>query len=592
MHKKKQRSNIKKILIIFFILALITAIIIASLLFVTYQKLPDVSILKNNEYKPLIHIYDQNTRLIKSYGTENSNYVVYAELPGYLVDAVISIEDKKFFNHFGIDFYALPRALVNNIKSGYYAQGASTITQQLAKLYFLSPEKTLKRKIKEMLLAYKLEQNFTKKEILELYLNKAYFGSGNYGIYSAALDYFAKDISQISLHESALLAGLLKAPTKFSPKNNPELSVKRTNLVLEVMLKNNLISEEEYVISQYQDNAWDANLSNTDNYKYYLNYILDDVEETQIFPFNIHINTQFDAKLTKIIDNIINQYQQNYLALQNTQIGVIAMSYNGALKAMIGGYNYKKSQYNRSVNAKRQSGSAFKIFTYIEAFKNGYASNDKIIDEEITINNWQPKNYDGKYRGAITLREAFVLSVNSVAAKLANEVGLENIIAGAKKLGINSPIPKLPSIALGTNEVTLLEMVTAYAVIANGGYKVMPYAIENITDNYNNILYQPDLSNEKILDKKTVKQITNLLHGVVIWGTGKNAHIQNMTVKGKTGTSQNYRDAWFIGFTDDLVMGIWLGNDDNKPLANISGGGYPAKLFAEILTKYYQDKTD
>jgi penicillin-binding protein 1A len=588
MNKKSKNKTKLKFIYFFCIFCLISLSLLSILLTTIYYRLPDVSTIKNVEYKPLIHVYDNNSELLKTYGTENNNYIIYEELPGYLVDAVLAIEDRKFFNHIGIDFMALPRAFITNIISGYYAQGASTITQQLAKLYFLSPEKTLKRKITEMLLALKLERYYSKKEILELYLNKAYFGSGNYGVHAASFDYFGKNVEEISLHEAALLAGLLKAPTRFSPKNNPELSAKRTNLVLEVMLKNNFISEEEYVVSLYQDNAWDGSLSNTDNYKYYLNYILDNIEETQIFPFNININTSFDPKLTKIIDQKINQYYKSETKLKNTQIAVIAMSYDGAIKAMFGGYNYKKSQYNRSVHAKRQPGSAFKIFTYIEAFKYGYDSDDKIMDEEIIIDNWQPKNYDGKYRGEITLREAFVRSINSVAARLADEVGIANIINNAKSLGINSTIPNYPSIALGTNEVTLLEMVSSYTAIANGGYQIKPYAINNITDNYNNILYQTEYYKEKILNKKIAKKISNLLHGVVIWGTGKNAQINGITVSGKTGTSQDYRDAWFIGYTEDLVLGIWLGNDQNKPLENISGGSYPALLFADILYQYYK----
>jgi penicillin-binding protein 1A len=591
MNKKTKTWTKTKILKFLLIFCLALSLLLIALLSFIYYKLPDVTILRKNEYKPLIHIKGNNNELIKTYGTEDNNYIIYEELPGYLVDAVLAIEDKKFFSHYGIDFFALPRAVIYNLKSGYYAQGASTITQQLAKLYFLTPEKTIKRKITEMLLAFKLEKNFSKKEIFELYLNKAYFGSGNYGIYAAAFDYFNKNITEISLHEAALLAGLLKAPSKYSPKNNPELSAERTNLVLEIMLKNKFISEEEFVISLYQDNAWDGNLSNTDNYKYYLNYILDNVEETQIFPFNININTTYDTKLTKIIDKIISKYYKNIAALNNTQIAIIAMSHNGEIKAMFGGYNYKKSQYNRSIYAKRQPGSAFKIFTYLEAFEQGYNSDDQMIDEEITIDNWQPKNYDSKYRGKVTLREAFARSINSVAAKLANEIGTKNIINRAKSLGITSQIKDLPSIALGTSEVSLIEMVNAYSIIANGGYYITPYAIKNITDNYNNILYQNKQKRERIISKKAVKKIANLLHGVVIWGTGKNAQIINKTVKGKTGTSQNYRDAWFIGFTDDLVLGIWTGNDKNQPLENISGGGYPAIIFSEILTKYYQTES-
>jgi len=442
-----------------------------------------------------------------------------------------------------------------------------------------------------MLLAIKLERYFSKEEILELYLNKAYLGSGNYGINSAAQDYFSKKINQLNIHEAALLAGLLKAPSKFSPKTNPSLSEERTNIVLSAMVEAGFISEEEYVISQYQDNAFNANFAKNDNFKYFTDYAIKiAADKIEIFPFDVKLHTSFDKRINEIANNVIsNYYKKHSERLNDTQISVIIMRNDGAILTMLGGKNYKESQFNRAVYAKRQPGSAFKIFPYIVALDNGYKADYKIIDEEIEIEGWIPKNYDSIYRGEITLREAFVRSVNSVAAKLTYELGIDKVINMANKIGIDSEIPNLPSIALGSNEVNLLEMVKSYAVIANGGYAVEPYLLYKVSDNFGNIFYEYiDDKNDKIIKKRTIEEIKNLLNGVVIWGTGKNAYNSEIDLWGKTGTSQNYRDAWFIGFSRDLTIGIWIGNDANKPLNNITGGGFPALIFGEIMEKIYK----
>ena len=566
-------------------------IIFVTYIAYNYAKLPDVVTIRNKNFQSLIHIQDNQEDLIKTIGNQDSNYIIYDDLPNHLINAVLAIEDRKFFNHFGIDFFSIIRAVIKNIKSARYAEGASTITQQLAKLYFLSSKKTLKRKFTEILLAIKLERYFSKEEILELYLNKAYFGSGNYGINSAAQDYFSKKINQLNIHEAALLAGLLKAPSKFSPKTNPLLSEERTNIVLSAMVEAGFISEEEYVISQYQDNAFDANFSKNDNFKYFTDYALKiAADKIEIFPFDVKLHTSFDKRINEIANNVISNYYKKYSErLNDTQISVIIMRNDGAILTMLGGKNYKESQFNRAIYAKRQPGSSFKIFPYIVALDNGYKADYKIIDEEIEIEGWIPKNYDSIYRGEITLREAFVRSVNSVAAKLTYELGIAKVINMAHKIGIESEIPNLPSIALGSNEVNLLEMVKSYAVIANGGYAVKPYLLYKVSDNFGNIFYEYiDDKNDKIIKKRTIEEIKNLLNGVVIWGTGKNAYNSEIDLWGKTGTSQNYRDAWFIGFSRDVTIGIWIGNDANKPLNNITGGAFPALIFGEIMEKIYK----
>ena len=570
---------------------MIIAIITFLILFILYQNSPDVTKLKHRSPQPLIHLFDNKNHLFKTFGDYQSNYITYGYFPKHLVDAVISIEDKRFFSHYGIDFLSLPRAIIKNLIAGRYAQGASSISQQLAKMLFLTPEKTLSRKVKEMLLAIKIEKNFSKHQILEMYLNKAYFGSGNNGIISAAKDYFDKEVSEISLNEAALLAGLLKAPSKYSPKINTKLSQKRTAIVLEQMLKNKYITEEELVIAQYQDNAWNKNFTNTDNYKYFTDWVRSDIDEySAIFPFNLKIKTTLDGRINKIADQVISQFYQKTPTLKNTQISFIAMQLDGAILSMIGGANYKKSQFNSAVYGKRQSGSAFKLFVYLEALKQGYTNSDKVVDRPINIDGWEPKNYNNKYHGEMTIREAFVRSINSVAASLAKEIGIKNIVNLAHNMGIKAQIPNLPSISLGTSELSLLELTTAYAVVANGGYKVKPYNIVAIKDDYDNNLFlqKNEATPEQILDSDVISDMSNLLHGVVVWGTGKAANVPELYIRGKTGTSQNYRDAWFIGFTEDLVIGIWIGSDNkNKDTKKISGGSYPAQIFQEIITRIY-----
>jgi penicillin-binding protein 1A len=588
--ENKHRKLSFKLYLIIFILLFPLAISFSYIAY-NYAQLPDVASIRNKNFQSLIHIKDNKGELIRIIGNQDSNYIIYDDLPIHLINAVIAIEDRRFFSHSGVDFLAIVRASLKNIKSVRYAEGASTITQQLAKLYFLSSDKTLKRKFTEIILAIKLEQYFSKEEILELYLNKAYFGSGNYGINSASQDYFAKKINELNLHEAALLAGLLKAPSKFSPKINPQLSEDRTNIVLSAMIEAGYITEEDYIISQYQDNAFDTQFSQGDYDKYYTDYALKlAAEQIKILPFDVKLHTSFDSRINKIVDKIIsNYYKKNNHLLGDTQISLVIMQNNGAILSMVGGKSYKNSQYNRAIYAKRQPGSSFKIFPYLVALEKGYKPDYRIIDEEIEIEGWIPKNYDEVYRGEITLREAFVRSVNSVAAKLTYELGTDNVIDMAYKVGISSDIPNLPSIALGSNEVNLLEMVKSYAVIANGGYAVEPYIITKISDDFDNIFYEyEDNHNQKILKNKTIAEISNLLNGVIIWGTGKNSFIEDIDLWGKTGTSQNYRDAWFIGFSRDFTLGIWIGNDNNKPLNNITGGGFPALIFRDIMQEIYK----
>ena len=439
------------------------------------------------------------------------------------------------------------------------------------------------------MLAIKIERVFSKEDILELYLNKAYFGSGNYGVAEASRSYFSKSIEEIDLNESALLAGLLKAPSKYSPKVNKDLSYKRTQIVLGNMIKYGFITEEEFVISEYEDKIWDKKISNRDNQKYFTDYIAKIYNDNYAFyPSNLKIRTSFNSRINNIVDENITEFYQKHKVLKDTDIAVVVLNKQGAILSMIGGYNYKKSQFNNAIYGKRQAGSAFKLFVYLEALKQGYKPKKKVVDEEVEIEGWTPQNYSGTYRGKMTLREAFVRSVNSVAAQIGYEVGLENIVNLAHEMGIEENIKPLPAITLGAVEVSPLELTTSYGVILNDGYRVENYAIEYIKDKYGNKIYEKEIFKEKILKKKIVKRMSDLLHGVVVWGTGRNANVAGLHIRGKTGTSQNYRDAWFIGMTEDLVICVWIGKKNDDDDLRVTGGSYPAKIFKGIVEGVYK----
>ncbi len=578
----------RKILVLLIISCFLLLLMGAILFGIYYSKLPDVTELRNKHTQAVNIILDSDDQLLEAKANQDTDYIIFEQLPKYLVAALLAVEDQRFFQHQGVDFLAIPRAAFKNLQKGAYVQGASSITQQLAKLYFLTPEKSFKRKFVEMLLAFKIEYHFTKQEIIELYLNKAYFGSGYYGIAQAARGYFAKSVEQLDIQEAALLVGLLKAPSRFSPKANPDLAKARTEFVLQNMLKHQLIDETDLMIAAYSDNAWHQKFNESNNQGYYLDLVAEEAkEQAEIFPFNVKLHTGYDQRLNQFAESEILELFNTDVIPDDTQIALLAMRYDGRIAAVIGGRNYKESQFNRAFYAKRQPGSLFKLFTYLTALQQGHDIAEAWLDEPITIDDWQPKNYEEKYHGQITLREAFVRSVNSVAVKLALAVTIPEIIKTAQKIGIANQLPNMPSLALGTGEVTLLEMVKSYAVIANGGYQVEPHLIHQISDDYANALYNFTPPHRRVVGKQYVNDLQQLLRGVVVWGTGKNAEIPGLEIRGKTGTSQNSRDAWFVGFSHDLVLGIWLGHDENQEIGEVTGGSVPALLFREIMQQYY-----
>lgn len=547
------------------------------------KDLPNLDNLDKKNSGRVIEVLYSNGNKIKTFGDIDNDSVEFYELPQHLIDAVISIEDRKFFDHGGIDFTSIIRALYINHQRGYVAQGASTITQQLAKLLFLSSHKTIKRKVQEALLALQIERRFSKEKILTMYLNRAYFGSGNYGVKKAARSYFNKDVSNINLNEAAILAAILKAPSRLSPKKNPKLAEERANFVLKNMIKYDYLNENH--ISQIADvpnykvdslqRLYFADIAKR-NFKYYLptNWQRDDL---------VVITTSLDEDMQKIVSRQLQIFlSENHDKVKQSQVAAIVMDYEGRVKSLIGGKDYQDSQFNRAFDARRQAGSLFKTFVYLTAFEQGMAQDDIIKDEKITFSDWLPNNYNGKYYGDVDLKTAFAKSLNSVSIQLANKVSLNKVIDLLQKFGLKAQKDDGLTVALGSTSVSLYELVSSYAIIANGGNFIMPSYIEAISSN-NDILYQrygSDLG--PIIDENSWQMIDSLLLEVVNNGTGKNAAVKN-NIRGKTGTSQKFRDAWFIGYDDKHIVGVWIGNDDYSPTEKISGSTLPAILFSQII---------
>jgi len=569
------------------ILGVLVAIGFAAFFAYYYQDIPDIKSLEIVSDKQVVRVNFSNDERITTFGDLYNDQVKFYELPQNLVNAVLATEDRKFFNHFGIDIVAIIRASYVNHKAGRIVQGASTITQQLAKLLFLKPEKTFKRKIQEVILAFKLEKRFTKEQIFTAYLNHAYFGSGNYGVLAAAKFYFHKEVAKLDLHESAMLAGLLKAPSKLSPKNSQDSSESRTNAVLSKMIDAGFLNEKN-LSELNSDISYQTTRSQSLYFADFVNgqfadFITKKDNEKKI----ISVTTTLNQKVQNILEDVANQFvDANEKKLNAAQISVIIMDKNGAVLGMTGGKDYQKSQYNRAMFAKRQAGSAFKTFVYLTAFEKGYKPEDVFEDKKINIGAWLPDNYDGKYFGKTTLKNAFANSLNSISIQLAQKIDRKDIAKIANKLGITSAINKNDlTIALGTTELTLYELTSAYTSIANEGRPIIPYVISDIKDENGDLLYTRESSGFKsVLSDDSKKYIKEVLRAVVENGTGKKANVAP-DIFGKTGTSQNFHDAWFIGFNDNYVIGVWIGNDDNSATNKITGGSLPAELFAEIIKK-------
>ena len=550
--------------------------------------LPETESIKISR-QPSITFLDKQGRIIASYGDIYGQSIQYGDLPKNLINAVIVTEDKRFFFHPGVDLKGIARAAYVNLKARRIIQGGSTITQQLAKNLFLTPERSFTRKLHELILSFWLEMRFSKEQLLSIYLNRVYLGSGTYGVQAASEKYFNKKVEELNLYECALIASLLKAPSKYNPISNQKLSRERTAKVLENMRRNNLISKKKVDAAKLSNKEYDKFTSAPKSTRYFIDWLLPRVK-SYLGEINedLIVRTTLDVKLQEIAESSVNSITSKYTSAD--QSALVALDLKGGVMAMVGGRDYGDTQFNRATQAQRQPGSAFKLFVYLAGLKEGYGPKDEIIDSEININGWSPKNYKKEYLGEISLVDAFSKSINTVAVKLSENIGRENVIKMARSLGISSPILNSPSLALGTSEVNLLELTAAYDVLANKGNGVLVHGIRSIENTEGKTLFiRKGNGPGKVLDTGLVSTMTRMMENTIEVGTGKNAKL-NRPAAGKTGTSQSLRDAWFIGFTSDLVVGVWFGNDDDSPMKNITGGTAPAILWSDFMKKAHLGK--
>jgi penicillin-binding protein 1A len=552
--------------------------------------LPPTSEWKVPQRPPNVRIVAADGTLMANRGDTGGEAVRLEQLPPYLPQAVIAIEDRRFRSHFGLDPLGLARAVFTNVTSGRLVQGGSTLTQQLAKNLFLEPDRTLKRKVQEAVLAIWLEASYSKDEILEMYLNRVYFGAGAYGVDGAARRYFGKSARLVSIAEAATLAGLLKAPSRYAPTRNPDLAAERAATVLGAM------AEEGYLTEREATDAIAAPMRVvTHHTSASENYVADWVMErlpgyVGAVDTDIIVDTTIDLGLQIIAEDALRRALDEEGAKRGVGQGaVVTLDGSGAVKALVGGRDYSRSQFNRAVNARRQPGSAFKPFVYLAALERGLTPGTVRQDAPVRIGKWAPQNYSKSYRGPVTLTEALSLSLNTVAARLANEVGPKAIIRTARKLGISSPLASNLSISLGTSEVTPLEIAAAYVPFSNGGHAVVPHVIRSIRTMDGKLLYaRKGDGGGRVIDHRTLSDMNMMMGETLMTGTGKAAHLGGRPAGGKTGTSQDFRDGWFIGYTGTMTTAVWLGNDDNSPTKRATGGSLPAKVWKEVMTAGHQ----
>lgn len=542
---------------------------------------------------PNVQILAATGELLANRGDMGGAAISINELPPYVANAFIAIEDRRFRDHHGIDPIGLARAVFTNLTAGRLEQGGSTLTQQLAKNLFLTPERNLERKVQEAILALWLERQYSKDQILELYLNRVYFGAGAYGIEAAARRYFDKPARALTLAEAAMLAGLVKAPSRLSPTRNPEQAQARARLVLEAMVDTGAISAKDMKLARAMP-AEPSSASETSSVNYAADWIMDLLDDhIGAYDRDIVVETTLDPIAQAAAERALTAgLDASGAKFGVSQGALIALSPDGAVLAMVGGRAYQKSQFNRAVDARRQPGSAFKPFVYLAALEHGLTPDTIREDGPISVKGWSPENYSREYRGPVTLTTALALSLNTVAVKLGLEVGPKAVVAAAQRLGIASPLAPNPSLALGTSEVTPIEITAAYAVFANGGAAVTPYAVTRIKTAKGKVLFRREApAAPLVVDPERVGMINAMMRETLTIGTARKAELPGWPAAGKTGTSQDFRDAWFIGYTSRVVAGVWLGNDDGAPTKRATGGGLPVEIWSTFMRAVHQGQT-
>lgn len=552
--------------------------------------LPDLDDALAQTRKPTITVLDRRGQVLHRAGDLVGLPVALKELPDALSQAVLATEDRRFYDHFGIDFIGLGRATVRNLSEGRIVQGGSTITQQLAKNLFLTPARTLKRKVQEVLLALWLEHRFSKDQILTLYLNRVYLGAGTYGVDAAARRYYGTPASGLSAYQSAVIAGLLKAPSRFNPKASPRRAHARAQTVLANMVAAGFLTEAQAAAAGTRKDVVVAKASRTLSGRYFVDWVLDRVPGfVPRHDRDLIIQTTLDAALQRRAEaDIEATLKASGAPLGISEGALVTLAPDGAIRALVGGRSYARSQFNRVTQALRQPGSAFKPIVYLAALENGFTPDSRVDDAPISIAGWEPGNFSGRFEGPVSLERALSKSINTVAVRLAQQVGPKRVAATARRLGITQPLPEDASLALGTGEVSLLDLTAAYGPFANGGAAAWPHGVREIRDTAGTVLYRrhgSDLGN--VVDPRPLADLNRMMASVVETGTAKAARL-GRPAGGKTGTSQNFRDAWFVGYTADLITGVWFGNDNGRSMKGVTGGGLPAQTWQRFMAAAHE----
>ncbi|WP_188408023.1 transglycosylase domain-containing protein [Agaricicola taiwanensis] len=584
--RKRKRSFIGRIFRFGMTVAVLGGIALAGLLVYEIGKLPPIHELAVPKRPPSMTMIAPNTMVLATRG-ETAGFVGIEEMPPDLPNAVIAIEDRRFRSHWGFDPKGILRAAVENFRAGGFVQGGSTLTQQLAKNIFLTPDRSLERKFQELILAGWLEMSFTKDEILEMYLNRVYFGAGAHGVEAAARRFFGKSARNVSLAEAAILAGLVQAPSRLAPTKNPDAANARAKLVLAAMADAGFITQQE------AQQAFAAPSAVTppppqDSTGYVADWVASEVDRL-IGPYenDIFVDVTVDPTMQKFAEQaLVEGLEKRGKELGVSQGALVALSPDGAVQALVGGRSYAESSFNRAIQARRQPGSSFKPFVYLAALETGLTPFDVRLDAPVRYGNWSPENSNKKYHGNVTLTQALAFSLNTVAVRLAVEVGPQNVANLAAELGIHSKLTPNASLALGTSEVTPLEMATAYTPFANGGARVEPYVVTRITDAEGKVIYERQAPPRvDVIAPEYVGMMNSMLRETLRVGTASKAELPGWDAAGKTGTSQDYRDAWFVGYTTNMVTAVWLGNDDNSPTKRASGSNLPVTVWSSFMQR-------
>ena len=598
-------------------LAALAAVLIASILFGSLvgaffaftRDLPQIRSLEEYTPSAVTRIYSADNKLIAELYAERRDPVSLTDMPDDLIKALITTEDRKFYSHGGVDIKGIARAIVKDIRAGDFVEGASTITQQLTKTLFLTPKKTITRKIKEAILSFQLERRYTKDEILALYLNQVYFGSGAYGVESAARLFFGKPVRDLDLPECALLAGMPRAPSRYSPLVNLDLATRRRDIVLKQMLATGLITRQLYRAAVDTPVIVARPTQTHRTAPYFVDYVKPLLEnavgESRLYKGGLTVFTTLDSKLQQAaqkaghagVEQLIVRMTRNRIQDPDPQVALAALDVkSGGILAMVGGRDFSRSPFNRATSAYRQPGSAFKPLIYAKALEQGYSQDKLILDAPVayqrgnSIKQWQPQNYSKDFKGEITLRTALSLSKNIPAVRLIEALGPATVIEFARRLGIRTPLRSNLSLALGTSEVTLLELTAAYAVFPNAGNHIKPYGVTAIADSSGHVLWKVARQTTVAMQRADAAIVTDMLRGVVLEGTGRKARTLGRSVAGKTGTTNDYRDALFIGFSPTLAAGVWVGRDSGDSLGRGETGARAAlPIWIDFFQAAFQD---